>query len=98
MKNMAENMVSDYEEMTKSLERYHGFYIGRYELSGNGEKTGATQNEDWYGLYKNCTALATGTKVKTRMIWGLQWDATCRWLKSSGFDIDDSKKLGKLCG
>ena len=94
LKNMAENMVSDYEEMTKSLERYHGFYIGRYELSGNGEKTGATQNEDWYGLYKNCTALATGTKVKTRMIWGLQWDATCRWLKSSGFDIDDSKNWG----
>ena len=93
--NMAETMVSDYEEMIASLEKYKGFYIGRYELTANGEKTGATQtNVDWYTLYKNCTTLATGTKVKTRMIWGLQWDATCKWLDSSGFDITNSSTWG----
>ena len=89
--NMAEKMVSDYEEMIASLEKYKGFYIGRYELTANGEKTGATQTDvDWYTLYKNCTTLATGSKVKTRMIWGLQWDATCKWLDNSGFSITDS--------
>ena len=41
--NMAETMVSEYEEMIASLEKYKGFYIGRYELTANGEKTGATQ-------------------------------------------------------
>ena len=93
--NMAETMVSDYEEMIASLEKYKGFYIGRYELSENGEKTGATQTgEDWYTLYKNCTTLASGSKVKTRMIWGLQWDATCNWLDSSGFSITDSSTWG----
>ena len=93
--NMAENMKSDYEEMIASLEKYKGFYIGRYELTANGEKTGATQtNVNWYTLYKNCTTLAVGSKVKTRMIWGLQWDATCNWLAGSGFDITDSSKWG----
>ena len=96
--NMAETMVSDYEEMIASLEKYKGFYIGRYELSANGEKTGATQTrengEDWYTLYKNCKTLAVGSKVKTRMIWGLQWDATCNWLASSGFSITNSSTWG----
>jgi len=91
---MAETMVSDYEEMIASLEKYKGFYIGRYELSANGEKTGATQNKNWYTLYKNCTTLATGSKVKTRMIWGLQWDTTCNWLDNSGFSITDSSTWG----
>ena len=96
--NMAETMKSDYEEMIASLEKYKGFYIGRYELTANGEKTGATQTcengVNWYTLYKNCTTLATGTKVKTRMIWGLQWDATCKWLATSNFDITNSSKWG----
>ncbi len=93
--NMAENMKSDYEEMIASLEKYKGFYIGRYELTANGEKTGATQtNVNWYTLYKNCKTLASGTKVKTRMIWGLQWDATCNWLNNSGFNIFNSSSWG----
>ena len=93
--NMAETMVSEYDEMIASLEKYKGFYIGRYELTANGEKTGATQtNVDWYTLYKNCTTLASGSKVKTRMIWGLQWDATCNWLDNSGYSITDSRTWG----
>ena len=59
--NMAETMVSEYEEMIKSIEKYKGFYIGRYELTANGERTGATQTGvNWYTLYKNCTTLAVG--------------------------------------
>ncbi len=98
--NMAETMVSDYEEMIASLEKYKGFYIGRYELTANGEKTGATQTcengVNWYTLYKNCTTLAVGSKVKTRMIWGLQWDATCNWLSNSdpAYSITDSSTWG----
>ena len=95
--NMAETMKSDYEEMIASLEKYKGFYIGRYELTANGEKTGATQTSvNWYTLYKNCTTLASGTKVKTRMIWGLQWDATCNWLSNSdpAYSITDSSTWG----
>ncbi len=93
--NMAETMVSEYDEMIRSIEKYKGFYIGRYELTANGEKTGATQTGiTWYEHYKNCKTLAVGSKVKTRMIWGLQWDATCNWLARSGFDITDSTTWG----
>ena len=93
--NMAETMKNEYEEMIASLEKYKGFYIGRYELTANGEKTGATQTSvDWYTLYKNCTTLAVGSKVKTKMIWGLQWDATCNWLEGSGFNITNSSTWG----
>ena len=97
--NMAETMVSEYEEMIASLEKYKGFYIGRYELTANGEKTGATQTcengVNWYRLYANCKKWAKeGSKVKTRMIWGLQWDATCNWLASSGYNITDSSTWG----
>ena len=98
--NMAETMVSEYEEMIASLEKYKGFYIGRYELTANGEKTGATQTcengVNWYTLYKNCKTLAVGSKVKTRMIWGLQWDATCNWLANSDprYSITDSSTGG----
>ena len=100
LKNMAETMKSDYEDMIASLERYKGFYIGRYELAANGEKTGATQTcengVNWYTLYKNCKTLAVGSKVKTRMIWGLQWDATCNWLANSDprYSIEDSSAWG----
>ena len=95
--NMAENMKNDYEEMIASLEKYKGFYIGRYELTANGEKTGATQTGiTWYEHYKNCITLAVGSKVKTRMIWGLQWDATCNWLSNSdpAYSITDSSTWG----
>ena len=94
--NMAETMVSEYEEMIRSIEKYKGFYIGRYELTVNGEKTGATQTDvNWYTLYANCKKwVKEGSNVKTRMIWGLQWDATCNWLAASKFDITDSSKWG----
>lgn len=28
------------------------------------------------------------------MIWGLQWDATCKWLATSNFDITNSSTWG----
>ena len=96
--NMAETMVSEYEEMIRSIEKYKGFYIGRYELTANGEKTGATlTNINWYTLYAHCKKWAKeGSNVKTRMIWGLQWDATCNWLANSSpaYDIKDSSAWG----
>ena len=95
LKNMAETLVKDYDDMIRSLETYKGFYIGRYELTADGEKPGATlTNTNWYNLYAKCKGLAKNNKVSTRMIYGLQWDATCKWLKEKGFNITDSKDWG----
>ena len=93
--DMATKMVREYETMIKSIEKYGGFYIGRYELSGTvdnpTEKTGATITEtDWYALYNACKKLGTNSDgtdkegIATRMIWGCQWDATCDFISKKG--------------
>ena len=95
LKNMAETLVKDYDNMIKSLETYKGFYIGRYELTADGEKPGASlTNTNWYNLYAKCKTLAKNNKVSTRMIYGLQWDATCKWLESKEYNITDSSTWG----
>ena len=86
--DMATKMVSEYDTMIKSIEKYGGFYIGRYELSGDvnnpTEQSGETiTNTNWYDLYNACKKLGANSDgsdkegIATRMIWGCQWDATC---------------------
>ena len=95
LKEMAALFKREYETMIKSIEKYGGFYIGRYELSGTvdnpTEKTGATITEtDWYALYNACKKLGTNSDgtdkegIATRMIWGCQWDATCDFISKKG--------------
>ena len=95
---MADMMRSEYETMIASIEKYHGFYIGRYELNVNGEeKTGATlTSKTWYYLYNKCKGLSASNKVMSRMIWGCQWDVTCNWIANYGDkkNISDSRDWG----
>ena len=107
LKEMAELFKDEYETMIKSIEKYGGFYIGRYELSGTvnspTEKSGTTiTNQNWYNLYNACKKLganADGTDkegIATRMIWGCQWDATCDFIATKGEEknIKDSSTWG----
>ena len=91
-KSMAESFVEEYKAMSDSIKKYNGFYIGRYELTANGEKTGASlTSQNWYNLYKACQNVVTGKEnVKSTMIYGVQWDAVCDWLEQSGFDTDSN--------
>ncbi len=96
-KAMAESFVAEYKAMSDSIKKYKGFYIGRYELTANGEKTGASlTDQNWYNLYKACQNVVTGKEnVKSTMIYGVQWDAVCDWLEQSGFNTDtDSSSWG----
>ncbi len=92
-KAMAESFVAEYKAMSESIKKYKGFYIGRYELTANGEKTGASlTDQNWYNLYKACQNVVTGKEnVKSTMIYGVQWDATMDWLKATKFQTDTSK-------
>ena len=97
LQNMAETMVDEYNTMIASIEKYGGFYIGRYELTANGVKPGTvlTTNTNWYTFYKNSTSLAKdGSNTISRMIWGAQWDVTCLWLQENGYDINNSSSWG----
>ena len=99
---MAEAFVADYNEMIASIEKYGGFYIGRYELSEAGvQKDKATlTSTNWYNLYKKCKSLNASDKVKTGMIWGCQWDVTCDFIANKGEQksITDSSSWGNYKG
>ena len=100
LKVMAESLVQDYSDMIESIAKYKGFYIGRYELStktnDEGEKVGIEQkdkvsqtNTNWYNLYKYSKNIAGSENMQTRMVWGCQWDVTCKWLINSGAKTEE---------
>ena len=100
---LAKLFVAEYNEMITSIAKYGGFYIGRYELSGTvtepTEKSGKTlTNTDWYNLYNACRSskLQASDKVKTQMIWGIQWDVACDFIANKGDqkNIKDSSTWG----
>ena len=94
--DMENEIMNSYQTMLESVRKYKGFYIGRYELSENGVKKGSTLTQKfWYELYKNCKELDDDNdSVMTIMIWSAQWDATCEWLKSCNYNIEDSSTWG----
>ena len=84
-------LEKEFNNMIKSVEKYGGFYIGRYEtgdlskdkvviVKGNSD----IGSQTWYEMYKKCKELkGSNNKVETGMIWGSQWDRTLMWLVES---------------
>ena len=100
---MADSMVVEYKAMSDSVKKYHGFYIGRYELTGTVDRPTETAGTvltastagNWYYLYKACqNVIQNNSDVKSTMIYGCQWDETCSWLEKNGYDINDSSDWG----
>ena len=97
-KAMAEAFTADYANMITSIQKYGGFYIGRYELSNEGvqkDKESLT-NINWYYLYKKCKSLNASEKVESRMIYSIQWDLACDFISKKGEQksITDSRSWG----
>ncbi len=87
-----EQLQGEFYDMAKSVAKYGGFYIGRYETSnlestirplvkqGNKPTTGIT----WYTAYKNSKNVKkAGSGAKSGMIWGCQWDEVMHWFLRS---------------
>ena len=89
LSEMAQTMVDEYNQMIASINKYGGFYIGRYELSGTVDAPKLRRGENartgnWYSQYKACKGLvANNNSVISRMIWGCQWDATCNFIRTN---------------
>ena len=80
---------SEYTNMIKSVDKYGGFLVGRYETTRNnsgkiGSKAGENviSNKNWYELYKiqnnrlnDTNAYYGSMSVKSSMITGSQYDA-----------------------
>ena len=94
------DMQKDFYNMAKSVAKYHGFYIGRYEMSksdSNAAQSKAncvalTATEDsanrWYGLYAyGKTYTNTADSVVSSMVWGSQYDAMMKWMQDNGENV-----------
>ena len=85
-------LEQEFNRMIASVEKYGGFYIGRYETGNVSQDTPVVRKGNtninyvtWYNSYKSCKNLrGSNTNVETGMIWGNQWDRTLMWLIESG--------------
>ncbi len=82
----------EFNNMIKSVEKYDGFYIGRYETGDLNKEKVVIKKENvnisllgWYSMYKKCNDLNDNNdNIVTGIIWGCQWDRTLMWLIESG--------------
>ena len=112
--DFATQLQKEFNEMIGSVEKYGGFYIGRYE-TGNTKTTAVVKKgmwpntqinstaANWYQQYVNSKSIAKANSgARSSMIWGSQWDATLKWLVSSGnktyAEIVDSSSWGNYNG
>ena len=79
---------TDFKKMINSVEKYGGFYIGRYETGDLNQEVAVVQkgntniaSQTWYEMYEKCKTLSdNNNNIETGMIWGNQWDRTLMWL------------------
>ena len=90
MGTYSENYYQDkFNKMVKSVAKYGGFYVGRYETSLDADKTKAQSksgqlvmnNIEWYRMYRYSETYSQ-SGVISEMIWGCQWDAMMRFIGS----------------
>ena len=100
-------LQEEFNAMKASIEKYDGFYIGRYE-TGDLSKTKASvsknnsdiASQNWYVQYQRSKTIVDG---KSSMIWGCQWDAVMKWFLSSEDEetkkyVTDSTRKGNYVG
>lgn len=104
---LSNQLEKEFNKMVESVEKYGGFYIGRYETGDLSKETPVVRKgntdinyETWYNMYKRCKNLkGKNTNIETGMIWGNEWDRTLMWLIESGSKTkeeitDDSTSWG----
>ena len=96
----------EYEEMIASVEKYGGYYIGRYETGSLTSKEPVVQRMQdtvnvyttWYASYEKMKLMGANSNVQAGLIWGSLWDETLQWLVDSGNktyeDMVDSTSWG----
>ena len=85
-------LEQDFNSMIKSVEKYKGFYIGRYETGDLSKETAVVikgnsdiGSQTWYTMYNKCKKLSNENEnIETGIIWGSQRDRILMWLIESG--------------
>ena len=92
------DLETDFNNMIVSVEKYHGFYVGRYETgitvqSKKGEvPANANNSNTWYGLYAQQKKYNTSS-VQGSMIYGSQWDAMLKWMQKNNIDVTSATPI-----
>ena len=101
-------LQEEYNEMIESVDRYGGFYIGRYETGNLAENTSTEPvvvkgndsigGVNWYYQYQNSKLIGANKNVASTMIWGSMFDRVFIWLTETGdktySDIMNSSSWG----
>ncbi len=84
-------LETEFAEIKTSVEKYHGFYIGRYETGSVSTAKAVTvkgnsdiANQTWYKHYQMNKDMIKENGIKSSMIWGSQWDQTMIWFDTQG--------------
>ena len=91
---------TDFKKMINSVEKYGGFYIGRYETGVLNQEVAVVQkgrtniaSQIWYAMYEKCKTLSdNNNNIETGMIWGNQWDRTMMWLMECNAENPETGK------
>ena len=82
---------SEFSKTIESIEKYGGFYIGRYETGNIHSQTPvvrrmntALDEESWYNMYRRARNVSNNENIQTNMIWGFLWYETLQWLVDTG--------------
>ena len=86
--------------MIYSVEKYGGFYIGRYETGDLSKEQVVVQkgntdiaSQTWYAMYEKCKTLSdNNNNIETGMIWGNQFDRTLMWLMECNAENSETGK------
>ena len=111
-KEFGKDMQEEYNNMVKSVAKYGGFYVGRYEtgidknskvaVSKNDVPTSnasQTETKGWYRLYNKQRTMARDNEldsVESSMIWGSQYDAMMIWMQKTGNTINQFVNVDNL--
>jgi len=99
-----DSLQSDYNNMIKSVNINHGFYVARYEMSLDTNKNAQskknvtsadasqTDTNMWYGLYAKAKTYNKASVVSS-MIWGSQYDAMMNWMAKLGVEVDSETPI-----
>ena len=91
---------TDFKKMINSVEKYGGFYIGRYETGDLSKEQVVVQkgntdiaSQTWYAMYEKCKTLSdNNNNIETGMIWGNQFDRTLMWLMECNAENSETGK------
>ena len=89
-------LQNEFDRTMESIEKYGGFYIGRYETGNLSSVTPVVKrlntaigNQSWYNMYLKMKNISNNKNVQTNMILGCLFDETLQWL------IDTDEKTWK---